>query len=86
MSKNFAFFKLRAKALFLSWILQIVFALWVALCFAVFAKIDHAGSRDASALALIVAEDDAATDGGNVADATPASLRLPPPLFAPVEP
>lgn len=39
--KKSTHFRVRAKVLFLSWIIQIIFALWVFLLFVVFAKMDH---------------------------------------------
>lgn len=43
------FFLIRAKVLFLSWILQIIFALWVAAMFFVFAGADY-GTEELSAV------------------------------------
>lgn len=43
------FFLISAKVLFLSWILQIVFALWTFAMFVIFASADH-GTKELSAV------------------------------------
>ena len=65
------FFWLSAKVLFLSWILQIVFALWVAVLFFVFAKADY-GTEELSFVSA---------DRGN--EPTPARLVFPASLVEP---
>lgn len=69
-------FVLRVKSFCTSWGLQIVFGLWIFLLFVVFAKMDHAGTQDREALALVFENE---TNDEK-------SVRMPPPLFAPVEP
>lgn len=65
------FFLLSAKVLFLSWFLQIVFALWVAALFFVFAKADY-GAEELDFVSV---------DRGD--EPPPAQLVFPASLVAP---